>query len=279
MEEADSKLKTYDGMYIENLKSTVALSTLTDICRLVTARQVDSCKELKTTCGSIGNYSEFLVPEEHLVQSEVIWDYMLLHHKLEKSDVILVLGNHDVRTAEYAANLWFQGFAEWLVLSGNVGSMTKGKWTRSEAEEFRDIVVQMGVPDNRIILEREATNTGENVKYSYEVMRQRGLNPKKIILIQMPYMERRTYATFMKQWPGDITTLQVSVSSPPIEFRHYPNSKVGTFRYLIAALLGMLERIRTYPRKGWQITQVIPNNVMSAFWNLVNTERYSDFLV
>ncbi|XP_022254576.1 uncharacterized protein LOC111088510 [Limulus polyphemus] len=156
--------------------------------------------------------------------------------------------------------------------------MTKGNWTRSEAEEFQDIVVQMGVPNNRIILESKATNTGENVRYSHEVMKQRGINPKKIILVQMPYMERRTYATFMKQWPGDVTTLQVSVSSPSIEFRHYPNSKVGTFRDLIAALLGMLERIRKYPRKGWQITQVIPVNVMAAFQYLVNTERYSDFL-
>ena len=38
----------------------------------------------------------------------------------------MVLGNFDVRTAEYAARLWLEGWGEWLLFSGNLGRMTKG---------------------------------------------------------------------------------------------------------------------------------------------------------
>ena len=41
----------------------------------------------------------------------------------------MVLGNSDVRTAEYAARLWLEGWGEWLLFSGNVGRTTKGNVT------------------------------------------------------------------------------------------------------------------------------------------------------
>lgn len=40
-----------------------------------------------------------------------IWNYMLMHQPLQKSDVIFVLGSRDTRVAEYAAQLYLEEWA------------------------------------------------------------------------------------------------------------------------------------------------------------------------
>lgn len=219
------------------------------------------------------------VPEDDIRQAEIIWDYMLLKHSLVKSDVLLVLGNPDLRVASYAALLWLAGYADWLMFSGELGNFTKGKWTRPEAEVFRDIAVDMGVPNDRIIMETKATNTGENIRYSYDILLQRQLNPKSIILVQMPFMERRIYATFMKQWPGDSSTLHVQVTSPAISLVDYSNEQVGSLQEIISILIGCLQRIRHYPKKGFQIYQHIPKEVWEAYKVLRERQLYDNFLL
>ncbi|XP_013791091.1 uncharacterized protein LOC106474937 [Limulus polyphemus] len=219
------------------------------------------------------------MPGEDLIHAKTLWDYLLLHHELRKSDVIMLLGNNDIRTAEHAAQLYLLGYGDWLVISGKAGNMTKGKWKRPEAHVFRDVALDIGVPENRIIVENQATNTGENIKFSYKIMKKYNLKPSSIILVQTPYMERRTYATFMKQWPGNAALLRVTVTSPSIPFRLYPIRDVCSVRELLAAMLGVLQRIQVYPRIGFQIYQTIPSEVIVAYDDLVRTGRYNDFIM
>ncbi|XP_076357941.1 uncharacterized protein SCO4629-like [Tachypleus tridentatus] len=232
----------------------------------------------------LGNLSEHFklddrVPEEDLIHAQTLWDYLLFHHELKKSDVIMLLGNNDIRTAEHAAQLYLLGYGDWLVISGKAGNMTKGKWKQPEAHVFRDVALDIGVPGNRIIVENQATNTGENVKFSYRIMKKYHIKPSSIILVQTPYMERRTYATFMKQWPGNTALLRVTVTSPPIPFRLYPIRGVCSIRELLAAMLGILQRIQVYPRIGFQIHQTVPPEVIIAYDHLIETGRYNDFII
>jgi uncharacterized SAM-binding protein YcdF (DUF218 family) len=37
-----------------------------------------------------------------------------------------------------------------------------GKWQKSEAQIFKDVAISQGVPEDKIILEENATNTGQN---------------------------------------------------------------------------------------------------------------------
>jgi hypothetical protein len=78
--------------------------------------------------------------------ARVLWDYMLLHHELVESDVILALGSHDTRVAEHAADVFLRGLAPVLVCSGNVGRLTTGRFLSSEAETFAEVAVARGVP-------------------------------------------------------------------------------------------------------------------------------------
>ncbi len=196
--------------------------------------------------------------------AQKIWDYHHLNHQLEKSDLILALGSNDLRVAEYAADLYLQGWAPRLMLSGNVGALTSGMFTKPEAETFADIAQQKGVPEDAILTEPRSTNTGENVRFSREILAVRGLDPARIILVQKPYMERRAYATFAQNWPNK----PVLVTSPPIAFADYPVAHLPK-ELVINIMVGDLQRIRDYPAKGFQIPQEIPADIWQAFEELV----------
>ncbi len=204
--------------------------------------------------------SEWLIDE----LARRIWDYHHLNHKLEKSDFILALGSNDLRVAEYAADLWLQGYAPLLVFSGNAGVLTRHRFSKPEAEMFAEIALERGVPEDAILIEAESTNTGENVSFSRRLLESKGINPESLILVQKPYMERRTYATFMKVWPGK----RVIVSSPPIPFSEYPTEELPK-ELVINIMVGDLQRIRVYPSRGFQIEQEIPDDVWQAFEKLV----------
>lgn len=193
-----------------------------------------------------------------------IWDYLRMDQKLEKSDAILALGSHDIRVAERGAQLFLDGWAPLLIFSGGRGRLT-ADWQKTEADSFAEVAAKMGVPKDKIIIENKSTNTGENIEFTKQLLAKLMLNPKKFILIQKPYMERRAYATFKKRWPEK----EVIVTSPQIDFEHYP-TKGLTKDEIINIMVGDLQRIKLYPAKGFQIPQEIPEEIWGAFEKLVN---------
>jgi uncharacterized SAM-binding protein YcdF (DUF218 family) len=196
--------------------------------------------------------------------AQKLWDYHHLNHDLEKADLILALGSNDLRVAERAAELYLQGWAPLLVFSGNAGVLTRERFHKREAEMFADIALQKGVPESAILIEAESTNTGENVTFTRRVLESRGIDPRSLILVQKPYMERRAYATFMKFWPGK----RVIVASPRISFSEYPTEELPK-DLVINIMVGDLQRIRIYPARGFQIEQEIPDDVWRSYERLV----------
>ena len=201
---------------------------------------------------------------EILSLSKLLWDYHHMNHALLKSDVILALGSHDLRVAERAAQLYLEGWAPLLVCSGGLGNLTSDIWTESEADQFAAIAIKMGVPENAVLVENKSTNTGENILFTEKLLEEKGFNPASFIVVQKPYMERRSYATFKKHWPGK----NVVITSPQISFDDYPNENIPADR-VIEIMAGDLQRIKEYPAKGFQIYQEIPANVWNAFERLI----------
>lgn len=197
--------------------------------------------------------------------AKIIWDYMHVKDELKKADGIFTLCSLDTRVAERAAQLYLKGLGGYLIFSGSVGKLTEGKFTKSEAETFADIALRMGVPYDKIILEAKSTNTGENIQFTYNLLKDKNLSPDSLILVQKPYMERRTYATFKKQWPDSAT--QIYVTSPQIPYEDYFNETCPK-DLVINIMVGDLQRIKEYPKLGYQIAQDIPDDVWAAFQRL-----------
>jgi len=193
-----------------------------------------------------------------------LWDYHHMNHSLEKSDCILVLGSHDTRVAERGAELWLKGWAPLLIFSGGLGRLTNEIWSETEAGLFASIAMKKGVPQNAILIEDRSTNTGENIIFTQTLLKKKNLNPQSFIVVQKPYMERRSYATFKKHWPQKT----LCVTSPQVSFEEYPTQEIPLHK-VINIMVGDLQRIKIYAQKGFQLHQEIPDDVWEAYEKLV----------
>jgi len=209
--------------------------------------------------------------------AETIWNYHLMNHEVAKADVILVLCSHDERVAERGAQLFLDGWAPLLIFSGGHGAITRTLWNEAEAERFAHIAERLNVPRESILVEPHSTNTGENIEFTKRLLLERGLNPHKFIVVQKPYMERRSYATFRKLWPEK----ELIVTSPQVSFRdylaNYSNADIST-EDVVSIMVGDLQRIKLYPARGYQIAQEIPDEVWGAFEGLVRA-GYDKYLI
>lgn len=205
-----------------------------------------------------------MITPEVLVLARRLWDYHHMNHVLEKADCILALGSHDLRVADRAAELYLQGLAPLVVMSGGLGNFTQDMWTESEADKFAAVAIKKGVPEISILVENKSTNTGENIVYTQQLLYEKGLDPQSFIVVQKPYMERRSYATFKKHWPNK----NLLVTSPQILFEEYATDDIPLPR-VINIMVGDLQRIRFYPAKGFQLYQEIPAEVWAAYERLV----------
>ncbi|EDQ86172.1 uncharacterized protein MONBRDRAFT_28601 [Monosiga brevicollis MX1] len=187
--------------------------------------------------------------------------------------MLLVMGSNDTRVAEYAAQLWHQQKAPYILFTGGVGFLTEGVFTQPEAELFAQIAKAHDVPDDAILIETQSSNSGENCRNSAALLRERGLEVNSCILLQKPFMERRAYATVRCQWP-ELTV--AAVSSPRLTMDEYcallPKDDV------IHAMVGHLHRILEYPKRGFQIEQSVPAEVLGAWETLVEA-GYTQHLV
>ncbi|MFA7191718.1 MAG: YdcF family protein [Candidatus Paceibacterota bacterium] len=189
--------------------------------------------------------------------AKIIWDYMLMHQDLKPVDAIFVLGSTDLRVAERAAYLYLQGHAPFIICSGGFGKISK--FNRPEAVEFSDVIIEMGVPADKILIEDKASNTGENILFTKKILEEKNIKLNSIIAVQKPYMERRTFATIKKQWPE----IDLLVTSPLVSYEEWGNQD------FIEVMVGDLERIKEYPKLGFQIEQDIPDDVWQAHDELV----------
>ncbi len=196
--------------------------------------------------------------------ARTVWDYHRLDHPLQPAECIIVLGSHDTRVAERGAEVFLGGWAPLIVFSGNLGALTSGMWQRPEAEIFADVALGKGVPRESILIESRSTNTGENVDLSRALLEQKGIHPRRVIAVQKPYMERRTWATFRKRWPE----VEVLVTSPQLDFDAYPQGAI-TRDDVIHIMVGDLQRILLYAEKGWQVPQDVPAHVLRAYEGLI----------
>jgi uncharacterized SAM-binding protein YcdF (DUF218 family) len=150
-------------------------------------------------------------------------------------------------------------------------------WQQPEADQFAAIAREMGVPRERMLIENRSTNTGENVRFTKQLLAEQHIDVQSFILVQKPYMERRSYATFKRHWPEK----DAIVTSPRVSYAEYVNGYSNTALSgddVIAIMVGDLQRIRLYPAKGFQIPQSIPDEVWDAFEELVRA-GYDKYLI
>jgi len=211
--------------------------------------------------------------DENLVDfyAELLYDYHFLKQPLQKAEAIFVLGSHDPSVVDYAVELYKEGWAKYIIFSGGVvrpiGEL-RNSMSKTEANAFFDIAVKAGVPEEAIIIDNEATNTGQNFSFTRKVLKEKCHDFQNFILVQKPYMVRRTYATALVQF----AEFKFISTAKPDSYAQYiarcAENNISKER-VISNMTGDLQRLKIYPEKGFLVMMEIPGNVWEAYERLI----------
>lgn len=199
--------------------------------------------------------------------ARIIWDYHQLPQEPHRADAIIALGTNDLRVAVFAASLYRRGLAPLMVCSGGIahqGDLLATGWTRPEAEIFADAAIEQGVPAESILLEPRALNTAENIRFTRALLADRGMRPTSLLFVCKPFMQRRVRATLAVEWPE----MSASVVSQSMALEEYFTPELPPEK-MIPILIGDLQRLWVYARKGWSAPQELPAAVLEAYRELV----------
>lgn len=185
-------------------------------------------------------------------------------HAPRACSVAVALGSHDLGVATAAAQLYHRGLFPLLVLTGGNSPTTRGRFPRGEAVHYRDHVLGLGVPAPAVLVEPRAANTGQNITFTRDLLRGHGVTVTSVMLVCKPYMQRRAYATARKLWPG----VDLVCASQDLTFDAYLRS-IGDPRLVVDMLVGDLQRVVEYPRRGFAVEQPVPAEVLAAYDRLV----------
>lgn len=143
-----------------------------------------------------------------------ISNYIFVSDKPAKSDAIFLPGGSHPEQPEYAAELYHQGYAKWLVASGGI-SVKRDKWPgvrskadiyngdyRSDCEFFIDVFIKNGVPMEAIIGEYKSGHTRDNAFLSRKAVDERGIEIKTALLVCKAFHARRSLMLYQMAFPN-----------------------------------------------------------------------------
>ena len=211
--------------------------------------------------------------EKILQNAKILYDFHNQNRTTISTDFMLVMGSHDLRVANHAANLFLQGKAPFLVCSGGYGKITKSLWNNTEAETYAQICIENGVPKDKILIENKSTNSGENFIFTKKLLESHNIKVSTGIIVCKNYLSRRALATAKKQWPE----IEWFIETPNLSFEEYIKNESNIDR-MINLLVGDIQRLMIYPNFGFQIPVTIPQEVLNSYDFLVK-HGYTQFLI
>ncbi|MFF9700477.1 YdcF family protein [Streptomyces griseofuscus] len=204
-----------------------------------------------------------MISEQVRTDARLLWDYHQMGHALRPCSVAIGLGSHDLGVADTAVDLYKRGLVPLLLFTGATSPTSKARMPRGEAIHYRERALELGVPSSAVLVEPNARNTGENIRFSRQVLEDVNVEVSSVLLVSKPYEERRAYATACKLWPG----VEFVSASTPMTFEEYVES-IQDVGLVIDMLVGALQRLLIYPEQGFMISQTVPPDVLDAYERL-----------
>ncbi|MBF1023798.1 MAG: YdcF family protein [Candidatus Nanogingivalaceae bacterium] len=213
--------------------------------------------------------SQLALTDQDWHHLHVLWEYLCVESRLPARADAIVIGGAGamIDGAERAAELYHAGISPWIVVSGFANPYHGA--TETEAMLLGRRLQRLAVPISAILFEHQATNTGENITRSAQLLAEMMIQSKDIILVHKPYMTRRFLATAEAQWPHP-PRLYVTSQPTTVEvyYRLY-EATYGSAAMMLTLMLGDYERIKTYPTKGFSTPQPLSPSADTAWQALV----------
>ncbi|MFE5544744.1 YdcF family protein [Streptomyces sp. SID5770] len=195
--------------------------------------------------------------------AHILWAFQQMGHEPRPCSVGIGLGSHDLGVADATVDLYRRGMFPLIVFTGATSRTTEERMPKGEAEHYQERALELGVPASAILVEPNARNTGENVRFSRSLLDDHGVLVSSILLVSKPYEERRAYATARKLWPE----VDVVSASTDMRLEEYVDS-IGDPRLVLDMLVGAQQRLLLYPERGFTIAQDVPADVTAAYERL-----------
>ncbi len=134
---------------------------------------------------------------------KALTEFMFFEDDIKKSDIIIVPGKSQVAPVEISKKLLDENLANYVIFSGGVNDNLdkKNKNLLTESDYMKNYGLQIGIDEEKILVEKRAGNTLENVLFSAKLIKKHNLKPKRIILICKNFHARRVLYTFENSFP------------------------------------------------------------------------------
>lgn len=185
----------------------------------------------------------------------------------EAAEVVLGLGHFDREIPRRCAALARAGQARWIVFSGGIGAGS-GDFTQAEALEFRDQLAreEPDLAPRLAAVETRSTNTGENLEFTTALLAatrpdlRPGEGLRRVLVVTTPCRHRRALATVAKHWPG----VEAHGAPPAWTLAGEEEKFRAQGQALRAQLVGEVERLVSYPAKGFIAPVAVPLEIFAA---------------
>lgn len=129
---------------------------------------------------------------------------------IKKVDIIIVLGSDLPYIVEIACKAYHDNLGKYLMFCGGIGHSTQNlkqkvskilykdytELPETEAELYALLAKEkFFVSEQNIIIEKESTNTSENIMFAMEIIKNQDILCNSVILIQDPILQYRSYIT------------------------------------------------------------------------------------
>jgi len=104
---------------------------------------------------------------------------------------------------------------------------------------------------------------GEVTRFTRDLLCGNGGRPRNLVLATKPFMQRRVWATMAVVWPE----VPASLASERMTLDEYFTEDLPP-ENVIPIMLGDLQRVWIYARRGWSAAQIVPSEVMEAYGEL-----------
>ena len=142
-----------------------------------------------------------------------ITNFIFVSDEAEEADAIFLPGGSHPEQPEYAAELYHQGYAKWLIPSGGI-SVKRDKWPgvrsktdiyngdyQSDCEFFTDVLLKNGVSASVIIGEDKSGHTRDNAFLSRKVVDESGVDIKTALIVCKAFHARRCLMLYQMAFP------------------------------------------------------------------------------
>ncbi len=164
---------------------------------------------------------------------------LISNERLQKADAIILLEGDGLNRVKPAADLYLQGWADNIIVSGGIYTPDYGSYP---SEYLVPELIKNGVPTERIVIERKSKHTREQAEEVLELANSRGW--KKIILVASPHHQPRAFLTFLKVMNEKNLKLHI-INSPARELSWFEETGWGKRVTLIDSEFEKIEKYMT----------------------------------